>query len=269
MIRHALILTAMLSLCACVPSRGGGGGGDGPPTTGSSSAWLVLTLTSDEGESVSHAFMTWNNGAGLCAAARDYYQGYTQSYVSYYEETIELQNEYADVPDYETIPDYRRRSCEILVAYYDSYYGGGLFEQGTDFTSVILNPSEEEPAEGTYVLQDELSEDGDGEFTFDATRTLYLQSYSDIIADADCDEYATDPDAELFASDSEEVFAEYWSLVQGTLEVTKPEADAFHLTLVDGLEQEQEQEGDEQAVELDDTFQRCEVEYEYGAFPEG
>ena len=268
MLRTALALSAILLLCACPPGRGGNSGDDDDDGGGSGpgSAWLVVTSTSEGETSVSHSFIEWNRGAGLCSAIRSYYGAYASGYGAYTEAYTALEEDFGPEPD-TTDPEYRLRYCEMYVLYYDAYYGYyGAFGAGTEVMALNLGGGAGAPAAGTYTASDWEDDEEDESTTFTGGRTDYLVDYPDVYSGYDCAAYANDPEAELFADievDEEIEYTRYHDVVGGTLEVTESGADAWILSLTDGLSLDPETAAETPFELNSSTFERCEVEFSY------
>jgi hypothetical protein len=262
MLRTAFALTLALGLCACPPSRGGGGGGDdddGPTSTtgGTAYAWVVIDGTSDA--STSHVFMRSNAGSGLCDEVRDYYAAYYGGLSSYNEDTAALSEEFADVPDPSSDSEYRRRSCELLVDFYGSFYSGNLYDEGSEMLSLNLGGPGGEAVEGTHILGEPNPLNPDDDPRFSGTRIRYQGSYVDLLGEVDCVAYANDLDADLFADLGVTDYAEYSTVTDGTLDASPDGDDAWQLILNEAV-LTLDETGEEEEIELDASFERCEVE---------
>ncbi len=268
MFRFAFVLICVVALCGCPPARGGGGEGDGTPS-GSSYAWLILTSIQDGEKNVQHTFSHWDRAGSLCSAMRDYYEAYIQTYEDYYADYADFDEQWGESAD-QTDPDYRRAYCELQELYYGAIYSSySSIPTGTALTSFDLSrwDGSEEPTAGTYISEaDELDGDDAREEvgTFWGSRTTYNQDPGEAITAAmDCDAYASDLDAALVDESVWDVFDyESWSVTDGSLEVSADGEDSWQLTLSGGVETNDQLE-DQQPVELDASFERCEVEYEF------
>lgn len=268
--RILIAFAVTLLFCGCPPSRGS----DEPDEpSGPGSVWLEVTSVQGGEESVSHNFLQWNGGSGLCAAVQAYYTDYTDASIAYYEGSAALDEQWGDVEDAEQNPEYRRDYCELMRAYYGLYYSSSsIFSAGRTLTTLSLghpDSSNGEPIEGTYLLDsgDEPLEQRDGEGWFHAYRTVYLQDYYQDVADSiDCDAYASDPDAELIPQpdepeDPQEVTEEY-TLTAGTLEATPESDSSWRLTVTDGVEFNYGTE-EETEFTLDSVFPHCAASVDY------
>ncbi len=270
-VRLIAALSALALFVACPPNRGGGetpGGGGGG---GSDSLWVVLTQVQGEESWVDHQFLR-SNVPAFCSTMRGVFEAYVEAYTAYYEASAAFQEKWGDSYDYEN-PDYRRDYCNIWRTYYDAFAEAySPFDNGRWLTTIDLD--RDTPAEGEYVREDyddyyydddERGEVGDG---FWYGRTIFHDNYYRLYAEAyDCDAYAKDPYAYLYPDD-EVIDAAYdsFSLTSGTLTLTEVSGSTWRLVL-NGIERDED--GEESELALDDTFDRCEIEYELPEYDYG
>ncbi len=227
-------------------------------------------MLSSNGET-SHSFAWWDGG-NMCNAMRDYYEAYTTGYAAYYEGYAALQEKFGDDYNYED-PAWRLGYCEVYRAYYGGFADAyAVFSNNRTLGTLNLNHPDAtqsgQPIAGTYTRSDgyyygddDDSVGGDGP-SFNANRTHfsgnYYQAYVDLF---DCENFANDPAAELVPYDVEyDDMMESWSVSEGTLTLAEASSSSWSISVTDGVQQDEN--GDSSAFILDQTFSRCEVEYE-------
>ena len=255
---------AVVLLCSCPPTRGGGDDEEGEGAS-SAAIWLVLTSLSDGSEeSVTHNFMR-SNRSGLCNSIRQYYERYVQAMSDYYSDYEDFRQEWGDDYDYDD-PAYRLAYCELYRDYYQGYANAyAALGDGLDLLS--LSPGDGAPEAGDYSAGGSSYGDDDstgyGEGTLYGSRTIYHDNYYQFYVDAfDCQAYAADPDADMYPDDIDTEGAyESFYLVEGVLTVSEATSSAWDLVLSGG--RMEDDEGELSDYEVDDTFTRCDVSYEY------
>ncbi len=265
--RFAAFLIALLFLSACPPERTEE---PDPQTVRTDGIWMVLTTSYDDDVEVSHSFVHWDGGPGLCSRMRQFYEEYGAAWNDYSASYDAFTETWSEAP--EDDPDYRLAYCQL----YEDFYGGLadamdlVADGGNAFTYVdVSHPDQEEagePVEGTYPVGQVGDDDDadDDDLRALGNRIVYQDNpYDLLVAAYDCEAYAADPEAD-FPELPEEVYedaARYYELVDGSLELAPESSDAWQLTLVGGV-LEADIDGAQTDVEFDEGFGRCEISYE-------
>ncbi len=261
---HCLLLALLLG---CPADRSDDD--EATPAPGRVGHWAVITAVSEEGTESFQAFLA-AEVEPTCAEVRAFYRGYWGGFVDYMAAWSELVDSWSDVEDAQSHPDYRRQLCQLVRDYQtqagiamEPVFGVDAWHTGLR----LLQPDEVvqgEPAEGSYPLTDEDLDDlGPGVWAASGTYTItHSFDWVDQAAAIDCETYATDPEAELpdfseAAGESSDVH----DLVAGTVVAVQESADAWTLSVSDGVALDEE--GTEHAYELAETFARCPVTIDF------